>query len=276
MTGKPGGPVDPSGGSLQDLINNSIRPFYIKKEIIEQGEGGMDIVEQGGPELVGVCLPTFQPLPGDTSRGSEDEGSPGRDIRSLFEEAGRGGNTLQDLTPNLPRVDHRYHVVRGLRNKERTGIDLNKEGVVPICNKVGFQVPGDDRFVLNENSFKVDKGRNVSRSFDSFGRTCETCPVAHDTFQGKEGLPVVFALSDQHFSPCLPATDKKDCIRVVRVEDGYLREIVGEFVSGVGKKRLVPGSVVLPSNRVMSSQSGNVVTCTVNFCCSIAGLLIKI
>jgi hypothetical protein len=32
----------------------------------------------------------------------------------------------------------------------------------------------------------------------------------------------------------------------------------------------------LPSNRVMSSQSGNVVTCTVNFCCCIAGLFMKI
>jgi hypothetical protein len=106
-------------------------------------------------------------------------------------------------------------------------MDLNKEGVVPISNKVGFQVPGDDRFVLNENVFKVDKGRNVSRSFDTSGSSCETCPTAHDAFRGKDDLPVVFALSDQHFSPCLPALDQKDCIRVCRVEDGYLREFVG-------------------------------------------------
>ncbi len=32
----------------------------------------------------------------------------------------------------------------------------------------------------------------------------------------------------------------------------------------------------LLSNRVMSSQSGNVVTCTGNFCCSIARLFMKI
>jgi hypothetical protein len=33
---------------------------------------------------------------------------------------------------------------------------------------------------------------------------------------------------------------------------------------------------LVPSNQVMSSQSGNVVTCTVNFCCSIARLFMKI
>jgi hypothetical protein len=127
-------------------------------------------------------------------------------------------------------------------------MDMNKEGVVPISNKAGFQVLGEDRFALNENVFKVDMGRNVSRSFDTTGRACETRPAAHDAFQGNQGkddLPVVFPLTDQHFSPCLPALDQKDCIRVCRVEDGYLREIVGKFVSGVGKRRLVPGSVVL-------------------------------
>jgi hypothetical protein len=234
-----------SGDSMQDLINNSISPFYIKKEIIEQEENNMDTAEQGGPELVGVCLPSFQNTAGDSSRGSEDEGSPGRVIQELFAEGGKTVPSGTERPPVLPRIDHRYHVVRGLRSKDRTGMDLNKEGVVPLSNRVGFQVQGDDRFALIENVFKVDKGRNVSRSFDTTGRICETCPAAHDAFQGKDDLPVVFALSDQHFSPCLPARDQKDCIRVCRVEDGYLREIVGEFVSGVGKRRLVPGSVVL-------------------------------
>jgi hypothetical protein len=34
-------------------------------------------------------------------------------------------------------------------------------------------------------------------------------------------------------------------------------------------------TVPVPSNRVMLSQSGNVVTCTINFCCSIAPLFMK-
>jgi hypothetical protein len=62
----------------------------------------------------------------------------------------------------LPKIEHRYHVVRGLRAKNRKGMDLNKEGVVPVTSREGFCVKGDDRFTLNSNSFKVDKGRNVS------------------------------------------------------------------------------------------------------------------
>jgi hypothetical protein len=118
--------------------------------------------------------------------------------------------------------------------------------VVPVSNRDGFGVKEDDRFAFNSNSFKVDKGRNVSRSFDANSMTCVTCPAgSHDAKLGRDGQPVVFALSDQHFSPCLPTTDRKDCIRVLRVEDGYLREITGEFVSVIGKKGLMPGSVVL-------------------------------
>ncbi len=61
-------------GSLQDLVNNSISPFYIKKEIIEREdeEGDMDMEDTERPEMVGVFLPSFeQPEPGTLS---EDEG----------------------------------------------------------------------------------------------------------------------------------------------------------------------------------------------------------
>ena len=94
-----GGP----GDSLQDLINNSISPFYIKKEIIEQDENTMDIADQGGPELVGVCLPSFQNSGGDSSRGSEDEGSPGRVIRELFAEVGGSAPSVTDRPPTIPK-----------------------------------------------------------------------------------------------------------------------------------------------------------------------------
>ena len=234
-------------GSLQDLVNNSISPFYIKKEIIEREdeEGDMDMEDTERPEMVGVFLPSFeQPEPGTLS---EDEGRQ-QQFDIFAENSGERAPAPNRATREVyvPRIDHRYHVVRGLRAKDRKGIDLNKEGIVPVTNQEGFAVKGDDRFALNSNSFKVDKGRNISRSFDATSLLCTTCPTgSHDANAGRDGLPVVFALSDQHFSPCLPATDKKECIRVIRVEDGYLREITGEFITTIGKKGLTPGSVVL-------------------------------
>jgi hypothetical protein len=116
-------------GSLQDLVNNSISPFYIKKEIIEREDeegDGMDMEDTERPEMVGVFLPSFeQPEPGTLS---EDEGR--QEQFDIFAET--SGERMP--APNrvirevqVPRIDHRYHVVRGLRAKDRKGIDLNKE-----------------------------------------------------------------------------------------------------------------------------------------------------
>jgi hypothetical protein len=237
--------ADTTSGSLQDLVNNSISPFYIKKEIIErEEEDGMD-EDTETPEMIGVVLPTFEQS--DPGTQSEDEGT--RGLAGLFDERAGEKRAFPTAPPEpmpVPRIDHRYHVVRGLRAKDRKGIDLNKNGVVPVSSTDGFGVKEDDRFAFNSNSFKVEKGRNISRSFDANSMMCVTCPSGgHEVKQGKDGLPVVFALSDQHFSPCLPTTDRKDCIRVLRVEDGYLREITGEFVSVIGKRGLLPGSVIL-------------------------------
>ncbi len=217
--------ADTTSGSLQDIVNNSISPFYIKKEIIErEEEDGMDEEDTETPEMIGVVLPAFEQS--DPGTQSEDEGT--RGLAGLFEERAGEKRAFPTAPPEpvpVPRIDHWYHVVRGLRAKDRKGIDLNKNGVVPVSGSDGFGVKGDDRFAFNSNSFKVEKGRNVSRSFDTSNMMCVTCPAGgQEVKQGKDGLPVVFALSDQQFSPCLPTTDRKDCIRVLRVEDGYLRE----------------------------------------------------
>ena len=128
-------------GSLQDLVNNSISPFYIKKEIIEreEEEGDMDMEDTERPEMVGVFLPSFeQPDPGTLS---EDEGR--QDHFDIFaERKGESGPTPSRVTREVlvPRIDHRYHVVRGLRAKDRKGIDLNKDGIVPVTSQEGFAV----------------------------------------------------------------------------------------------------------------------------------------
>ncbi len=51
-------------------------------------------------------------------------------------------------------------------------------------------------------------------------------------------------------------------------------EIRNRFFPDPGSR--IPDPKPIPSNRVMSSQSGNVVTCTINFLCGIALLFMKI
>ena len=128
-------------GSLQDLVNNSISPFYIKKEIIEREdeEGDMDMEDTERPEMVGVFLPSFeQPEPGTLS---EDEGRQ-QQFDIFAENSGERAPAPNRVTREVyvPRIDHRYHVVRGLRAKDRKGIDLNKDGIVPVTSQEGFAV----------------------------------------------------------------------------------------------------------------------------------------
>jgi len=146
------------------MVNNSISPVYIKKEIIERDEedGNVEDMEDcDTPEMVGVVVPVSEQS--DPDMQSEEDGA--GDIAGLFDERTgekRGADVGVSETVPVPRIDHRYHVVRGLRAKDRKGIDLNRNGVVPVSNRDGFGVKDDDLFAFISNSFKVDKGRNVS------------------------------------------------------------------------------------------------------------------
>jgi hypothetical protein len=182
--------------SLQDLVNNSISPFYIKKEIIEREDeegNGMDTEDTERPQMVGVFLPSFeQPEPGTLSEGKGRHDQFDIFAETSGERTPAANRVIREV--QVPRIDHRYHVVRGLGAKDRKGIDLNKEGIVPVTSQEGFAVKGDDRFALHSNSFKVDKGRNISRSFDATSMLCTTCPTgSHDANTGRDGLPVVLS-----------------------------------------------------------------------------------
>ena len=84
-----------------------------------------------------------------------------------------------------------------------------------------------------------------SASFDIGKKTCNTCVSGvHGAQAGRGGLPVVFAAADQSFPACVPATDNGECIRVVRVEDGSLQEIIHALADAIGNSKLGTGTVV--------------------------------
>ncbi len=75
---------------------------------------------------------------------------------------------------------------------------------------------------------------------------CYTCfREPHKAFQGREGEPVALVFSDQSFPANVPAMDGGECIRVVRVEEGTLHELVQEFLSMVKKWMIVPGTIIM-------------------------------
>jgi hypothetical protein len=237
----------PGGSSLQEVINNAVAPLRIKREFIEAEGENMDVeADSGNIEVVSVVQPAFQQL----GEGREDD--PLDDIRNLFREKMEGGS---DYT--LPKLDNKYNTVKGLREKTTRFRELQRGIHVKEEPRAGLFSAEDDRMLFNSNNFRLDKGRNVSCSFENLGMTCVVCPAGtHGVLEGKDDKPVVFAIADQNFSASLPAKDGKDCIRVLRVEDGSLREITGEFVSMMGKKKILAGSVVLLGSLTQLEKDG--------------------
>jgi len=236
-----------AGTSLQDVINNAVAPLRIKREFIEAEGDTMDVeADAGNIEVVGVVQPTFQQL----EDGGEHD--PMEDIRHLYHER---LEVAAEFT--LPKLDNTYNTVRGLRQKTTRFRELQRTINVEEEPKTGLLSVDDDRTLFNSNNFRLDKGRNVSCSFEKAGMTCVVCPTGtHSVLEGKDDRPVVFAIADQNFSANLPAKDGKDCIRVLRVEDGSLREITGEFVSLIGKKKIPAGSVVLLGSLTQLEKDG--------------------
>ena len=71
----------------------------------------------------------------------------------------------------------------------------------------------------------------VSISFDVPSASCTTCLTdEHEAWQRREGGPIAFVLTDQHFPANAPASGEGECLRVVRIEDGSLWELADELL----------------------------------------------
>ncbi len=83
-----------------------------------------------------------------------------------------------------------------------------------------FENPDPDTGLDSEE--ETNPVLSVRRIFEQKG-----IPADKTNGKSKGDLPLCFALADQHFSLNLPAKDGKECIRIMRVENGNLRELVG-------------------------------------------------
>jgi hypothetical protein len=145
------------------------------------------------------------------------------------------------------RLDGRYYAVRSIRAARPAGRELNrnKRVVQPDTVGVGFQAE-DERWIRNYNIHNIERAVNVSISFNPRLAMCYTClGRPHKAFQGKDGEPIALVLSDQAFPANVPAIDGGECVRVMRVEDGSLQELVNEFLAVVKKWMVVPGSIIM-------------------------------
>ena len=109
-------------------------------------------------------------------------------------------------------------------------------GVGPFARKTGtgeggvgygsFEVKGDCRQLEVQNFHRLSDKLNVSLSVNPRDMVCIGCPEQHAfILPDSAGIPVCLNLSDQSFSPYIPAVMGKRCIGCVRVEDAKLPDL---------------------------------------------------
>jgi len=139
-----------------------------------------------------------------------------------------------------------YTAVKAARKAASCARFLNPAPTSTESTSTGFlQASGDDR--CNRTGIGSSLGQRINWT-SSFGRPdgmCGTCLGGrHAALKAAGGGPVAIVATDQCFPPCLPAADG-ECLRVVRVEGGALREIVLALADSVAGHTLVKGTVVL-------------------------------
>jgi hypothetical protein len=75
------------------------------------------------------------------------------------------------------RVDNRYHAVRSIRSARQAGRELNKAVGPgnPVDSRLGCFLGDDERWFRNYNIHNVERGVNVSCSFNPRSGLCYTC-----------------------------------------------------------------------------------------------------
>jgi hypothetical protein len=167
---------------LEKLINSSIRPLYIKQEILEGENTVVEAMDEDDDDIVLDNVVTGAAADPDAGAASDSDYSESEEeerdeemeerpddpiaaVRNLFErEEGLAGADNDNVDPPIvikPALDNRYFTVKGLRKKTGHGTDWSEAGEAAPMERTSFLLKEDDRILFNSNSFNLDKARNV-------------------------------------------------------------------------------------------------------------------
>jgi hypothetical protein len=188
-----------------------------------------------------------EPGPSTTSTGTSTED--GEDSRRRTYSASTSGTGTNGT--GLPRA---YANVRAARSDSSTVRPLYGSEVYLINDLGTFVSTGDNRTFLANHRHCYTTKANISTSFELDTMACNTC-----TFRGKHRVlrreterpdtvddsPIVFVLSDQCFPPVLSPEGEGECIKIMRIEDGRIMELLDAFIDATKGFVIPAGSVVV-------------------------------
>jgi hypothetical protein len=143
------------------------------------------------------------------------------------------------------------------------------EGERKAVEEGSFCNPNDTRLKKAVLRYRMDDCMTVSMSFDPASMICSNCQERgrHSVLNARDGGPVVFVGTDQHFPAVLPSLDQDSCISIIRIEDGNLREItwaVIDILSGLAlpaRSTILIGSVSHIAAKGVQSYGEDLVWC---------------
>ena len=113
------------------------------------------------------------------------------------------------------------------------------------CNSVpvgDFISSCDGRLAKTKVIADFGEKTNTSYSFNSSTMSCISCSIKHQLLGGRR---TVFILTDQAFPPALPSSTEKQCLFILRIENGSLADLVDKFLLITRGWKIPPGSILV-------------------------------
>jgi len=144
-----------------------------------------------------------------------------------------------------------YQTVRTARLHALASMSL-RDGASHPMRGVGYLEPSDDmrgRRVIT--SFRYSDKTNLTSTFGLEDLVCVGCERSHKIMfrsgtrvKPEDMGPLLVILSDQHFPACLTPTGRGECIKIIRIEDASLEQLVSKFLQAA-KGHVVPAGTVI-------------------------------
>jgi lysophospholipase L1-like esterase len=133
---------------------------------------------------------------------------------------------------------------------------LDTNNLTKLAQKLfitSFDTPGntdtEKTFIATRHNTHQNTKQNLTASFDPKTLTCTACTPTHgilNTYRDNTTHPLTLVYSDQNFNCTLAGYDNNSlCVKIMRLEDGSLRDGVDLIFEIFGKGGLPAGTVIL-------------------------------
>jgi hypothetical protein len=159
---------------------------------------------------------------------------------------------IADIKARLDREMITYNAIRQHNTRETKATNLLYPETCRVANLGDGMVDIGDGRLLSGGLKMVMRSKRIITSSCDGNWLCIGCGTHNrrPAFKtrgeaGPAGLNQAVFLGDQHIPPILPASGSELCIKILRIENGSIKDLVEEFLVTLGNRRFSPGSVIM-------------------------------